>query len=410
MTALNPTIDSFGRDYLRLVLSIDRHIDGYIDAYYGPPELKAEVAAEPREEAAALRDQLERLSDEIPVDNETRHRYAEASLRAIDCTIRMLEGEEIDYLDEVRRIYDIRPVKVDESRFEQAQQTLDQLLPNDDNGLSLAGRLDRWREQFQLPAPEAVPLFEIIREEVRQRTRALIELPAGEAVEIRLTNNQPWSAYNWYLGNGRSLIEINTDMPLQLNHLLGLLAHEGYPGHHTEQSVKERLLYREKGYAEQAALLLHSPSAVIAEGIATTALEMIFPDDSDYDWNADVLFPAAGRQFASDIATQMRAVAEAAQTQRYVSGNAAILLHTGKLNADQALDYIITYGLSTPERAQKSLSFITHPLYRSYPFTYTVGYDLIAAAPDKRDTFLRLLTTQSLPSDLSGWKQHTEAK
>ena len=34
-------------DYLRLGLRLGRHIDGMVDAYYGPPELAAAVRAEP---------------------------------------------------------------------------------------------------------------------------------------------------------------------------------------------------------------------------------------------------------------------------------------------------------------------------------------------------------------------------
>ena len=86
---------------------------------------------------------------------------------------------------------------------------------------------------------------------------------------------------------------------------------------------------------------------------------------------------------------------------RYVSGNAAILYHTGRLNREQTIDYIQTYGLVSPERAAKSFSFLSHPLYRSYVFTYSVGYDLIHAAADPAAIFRRLLTEQVLPSQLA---------
>jgi hypothetical protein len=198
------------------------------------------------------------------------------------------------------------------------------------------------------------------------------------------------------------LIEFNTDIPLQAPSLIGLFAHEGYPGHHTEHMLKEMHLYRELGYAEQAAALLHSPTAVISEGIATMALEMIFPNDSHHEWNATTLFPAAG--IAADEATieTLRAASQAFAMMRYVSGNAAILHHTGQLDKEQTIDYIRAYGLSTPERAAQSYRFITHPLYRSYPFTYTSGYDLIKNAADPAATFRRLLTEQVLPSELAG--------
>ncbi len=242
--------------------------------------------------------------------------------------------------------------------------------------------------------------LELAREETWRRTAAFVELPADEGVEVRLTSGQPWSAYNWYLGGGRSLIEFNTDLPLNALNLLGTFAHEGYPGHHTEATLKEIELYQQRGYAEQAAMLLHSPAAVISEGIATTAVEIIFPNGSHHDWNAEVLLPAAGLPVEPGLADRLRRISTAADALCYVNGNAAILYHTGLINKAGAIDYMQTYGLTTPERAAKSVSFFTHPLFRAYIFTYSVGYDLITATADPVATFGRLLTEQVLPSEL----------
>lgn len=397
-----PTLDSFSRDYLRLVLEIHaHHIDGYVDAYYGPEAIKAEVEASPAKRPSELLADVEELQSRVPTADPARHAFLTAALRGIECTIRILNSETIDYLDEVQRIYDIRPGLIAESRFESAHRELDRLLPANEQGIDLGQRLQAWRKIYEITADHALPLLELARAETRRRTLDIVPLPDDESVAISLVNDQPWGAYNWYLGNGRSLIEFNTDIPLQANHLLGTFAHEGYPGHHTEHLLKEKELYQEKGYAEQAAMLLHSPTAVIAEGIATSALEMIFPGGEHHEWNVEVLFPAAGIVTTPDIIDQMRRVGKASSDLRYVSGNAAILYHTGKLNRDQTIDYIHTYGLVAPDRAAKSFSFISHPLYRSYIFTYSAGYDLIKATANPGATFRHLLTAQVLPSQLS---------
>lgn len=393
-------LDPFGRDYLRLTLEIDRHIDGYVDAYYGPADLRAAVSAAPPRSPSDLLADVAGLRERIPQDDPARAIYLAATLRAIGCTVRILAGETVDYLEEVYQIYDIRPQLVDEATFVAAHRALDGLLP-ESSGADLGERLALWRKRFEIDAAKALDLLELARAETRRRTAAFIALPEEEAVEIRLTSNQPWNAYNWYLGHGRSLIEFNTDIRLQAPALLGTFAHEGYPGHHTEGILKENELYRRRGYAEQAVALLHSPAAVISEGIATTALDMIFPDGSDQEWNVAVLFPAARLPVETGLAERLRRIGEASEALRYVSANAAILYHTGRLDQPDTIDYIRTYGLATPERAAKSFNFCTHPLYRSYPFTYTVGHDLIAAMPDAPATFRRLLTEQALPSQLA---------
>lgn len=398
-------IDPFGADYLRLVLEIHtHHIDGYVDAYYGPAEIKAKVESAapktPAELLAAARD----LQSRIPTADVARHAYLTATLRGIECTVRMLNGETVPYLDEVYALYDVRPQRVDEARFEAAHRALDRLLPGA-NGEALGARLQRWRQSFEVDAGRAMPLLDLARAETRRRTTAFVDLPDDESVEVTLVQGQPWSAYNWYLGHGRSLIEFNTDVPLQAPSLIGTFAHEGYPGHHTEALLTEQTLYHERGYAEQAAMLLHSPAAVIAEGIATTALEMIFPDGDrlgdQHEWNVEVMFPAAGIPTRPGLADELRAISAASDALRYVSGNAAILYNTGELSREQTIDYIRAYGLATADRAAKSFSFISHPLYRSYPFTYTAGYDLINGTADPAATFRRLLTSQHLPSQLN---------
>lgn len=399
---MNPHLDSFGLNYLNLVLEIHaHHIDGYVDAYYGPPALKAETeAAEPkttRQLLAAVQDLQQRIPDNDPA----RQEFLAAALRGIECTIRMLNGEKVDYLDEVYRLYDIRPQLVDETHFEAAHRQLDRLLPPGTNGNDLDHRLQSWRKRFEIDTEKALPLLERAHIETRRRTVDLIDLPNDKGVDIKLVTGQPWGAYNWYLGDGRSLIEFNTDMPLQAPGLIGTFAHEGYPGHHTEHLLKEKALYREKGYAEQAAMLLHSPAAVIAEGIATTALEMIYPPGDHHEWTAVEIFPAAGLTAGPDVADQLREIENAARPLRYINGNAAILYHTGQLNEAQTIEYIQTYALATSDRAAKSFNFISHPLYRSYIFTYSHGYDLIAATADPKATFLRLLTKQVLPSRLA---------
>ena len=393
-------LDPFSRSFLKLTLELNKHIDGYVDAYYGPDEIKAAVEAALKREPAALLDDVATLQADIPDDNPARQAYLTAVLRALACTVRQLiNGEQFDYLDEVNRLYDISPRPVDESRFMAARNELETLLPGSG---PISERLTARRKLYELEKEQILPLLELARAEARARTADLIDLAGDNGFDIKLVENQPWGAYNWYLGNGRSLIEFNTDIPVSALGLINTFAHEGYPGHHTEHILKERLLYREKGYGEQAVALLNSPAAVISEGIATTAVEILFPDGTHYDWTIDVILPAAGIE-TGETAEQLRRISQAAATLRYVNGNAAIHYHTDQFTKAQTIDYIQTYGLSTAARAAKSFSFLSHPLYGSYLFTYTTGYDLIVQATadgDKLPLFRRLLTEQILPSQL----------
>lgn len=396
---MDDTTDLFGEKYIALALGIDRHLPGYVDAYIGPAEARITAESAPAPKLGELWDDLRWLQDHVPDADPQRERFLSMTLRSIEGTLRLLQGEEMDYLDEVALLFDVHPQPVDEGVFLEAHTVLDRLLPGDD---SLAARMKVWRDHYELSPDRVLPSLELAREATRERTATLLALVPGEDLEIRLTNNHPWSAYNWYRGNAQSLIEVNTDVPVNALHVLVTMAHEGYPGHHTEAQLKERTLWQERGYAEQAVALLNSPAAVIAEGIATTAEEIIFPGESGHAWNQEVLLPAAGIS-PRETAAERAAIDRATKVLRYTMGNAAILYHTGKLDRDDTIDYIMTYALSTPQRAAQTFDFLSERLGRSYVFTYTEGYDLLekAAQGDRTSLFKRLLVEQVLPSELA---------
>jgi hypothetical protein len=391
-------LDEFSRNYLRLALEIDKHFEGYVDAFIGPEELKAAVQATPPKAPASLLDDLAWLQDNLPAGPPHRHRYLTGVLRAIECTVRMINGEEFDYFDEANRLFDIRPRLIPEDEFLAAHRELETILPGTGPP---AERMTNRRKKFEIETGQILRLLEPARVETRKRTAELVTLPDDEGVDIVLTSSQPWSAYNWYQGSGRSLIEFNTDIPTNALALLDTFAHEGYPGHHTEAVLKERLLYWEKGWGEHAVRLLNAPEAVIAEGIATTALEIIFPNDSSFEWANKHILPASGK-VPEPVELTIR-LDKFGNLLRHVMGNAAILYHTGRLNKKQIVDYYETYALVSRARAEKSFDFISDPLFRAYTFTYTSGYDLIAEAAkggDKKSIFLRLLTDGILPSEI----------
>ena len=80
---------------------------------------------------------------------------------------------------------------------------------------------------------------------------------------------------------------------------------------------------------------------------------------------------------------------------------AALMLHEDGRPEAEVLDFIRHYAPASEARARQSLRFISQPTFRAYIFTYSVGYDLIAATADPAATFRRLLTEQVLPSELT---------
>jgi hypothetical protein len=284
---------------------------------------------------------------------------------------------------------------VPEDLFDQAHARLDAALPGDG---PLYERRNLWRKQFDVPTDKLLPLLDKVADEVRSRTVREVPLPEGEAIELSLVSDKPWGGYNWYLGNMRSLIEINTDLPVSSLSLVDYLAHEGYPGHHTEHALREAVQYRERGQGEYAITILNSPESLIAEAIATTARKLIFPDNSDLEWAAEHIFPQLGIE--ADI-EQIAQVREASRDIGAVSGNASLLLNEDGRPTEEVIEYLVRWGLRRQEEAEHGIRFLSSPLSRVYVFTYYYGERLLEpllAGPDRFRVYHDIATNSVYPS------------
>ncbi len=206
--------------------------------------------------------------------------------------------------------------------------------------------------------------------EARRRTQAFVNLPAGEGIEMQTVSDQVFIGENWYLGNYRSRVELNTDLPTDLNGLMDFMCHECYPGHHTEFVLKEQRLFRERGYLEQAIFPIIGPQSVISEGIASSACEMIFTPEEAEQWLAEHMYPEAGIEPDSIDMAKLRKAMELLDYP--VWGNAAFLLHEGRSD-QEVVQYLIKYLMIPDEAALRFLEYLKVPFQEAYIFTYFYG-------------------------------------
>lgn len=383
---------SVPHEYVELGLRVGRHVDGLVDAYFGDPAVKERIDAEPLREPTTLAADALRLLDELDGDDQ-RARWLRGQLVGLETVARKLAGESFEFADEVERCYGVRPRRTPESQFEATHQAFDDLLPGDG---SLAERYQSWREGHTVPAGRLGAVLSEIVEELRRRTRALVGLPEDESYELELVSDEPWSAYNYYEGNLRSRIAVNTDVPMATHFLTELMAHELYPGHQTEHAWKEQLLYRDGGQTEAAILMIGTPESLIAEGIAGLAAETVLDDEDAFA--AEVL-ARHGIDHDAELARGVKAVR---RPLARVKDNTAMMIYEDGATEAEALEYLKRWALMSDRRAKQSLKFICDPIWRSYVTTYEDGYEFctrwVAGDPAR---FKRLLTEQLTPADLA---------
>ena len=410
--------------YLRLSLEAGTYEDGYIDAYYGPAELRAAAEAHPRT-LERLRGyflmmlplvdtQLEILvrgnAVSVPYSPYRRLRALRGNMVAAETRLRMIGGTRLSFADEARGLFGVEPQPLPLSHYDPILASLETLIPGDG---PLATRVDAFNERYTIPTDRLRPVFDAAIAECRRRTMQHIALPADESFTLEFVTDKPWSGYNYYQGNYRSLIQINTDLPIRISRAVDLGCHEGYPGHHVLNLMVESRLARGpadgapngKGWQEYLVNPLYSPTSVISEGSANYGIDLAFPGPERLAFERDTLYPLAGLDPAT--AEAYWRVQQATEALGGARLTIAKLYLDGEIDRARAVDLTQRYLLLSPARAEQSVAFTDH--YRSYVLNYGWGRDLVRSAieagnPDTATRWRRMesiLSEPTLPSDLA---------
>jgi hypothetical protein len=403
-------MDKVAEGYVKLVLALGQHDHDYVDAYYGPTAWKtaAETAKLGLDEIAARAHDLtaelgreRQSSDEI---QRLRLQYLEGQLSSLAARVRMLKGERLSFDDESRALYDAVAPTYPESHF---QEILDRLAKRFPGNEPLVSRYEAFRSAFVIPRTKLDPVFQRAIEACRERTRQHVALPETERFKIEYVTNKSWSGYNWYQGDYRSLIQVNTDLPIYIDRAIDLACHEGYPGHHVYNVLLEKNLVKDRGWIEYTVYPLFSPQSLIAEGTANFGIEVAFPGKDRVEFERTALFPLAGLDPAR--AADYYEVQGLVDQLAYAGNEAARRYLNKEIDAAQAIAWLERYALMPHDRAAQRVRFFDQ--YRSYVINYNLGKDLVrryiesrGGTPDKPakrwEEFERLLSSPRLPSGL----------
>ena len=232
--------------------------------------------------------------------------------------------------------------------------------------------------------------------------RAAYPLPETETITYEVVTDKPWSGFNYYLGDYKSTVAVNADLKQQMANLPRLVAHESYPGHHTEHCRKEAGLVARDGELEQTIFLVNTPQCLMAEGLADLALHAIVGPGWGR-WATDI-YADLGLRFDGERA---EAISEAVAGLADVRQDAALMLHDEHRDVDEVAEFLKRWLLVDDARARQSLRFLSSPLWRAYTSTYIEGYRLLRGWLDDRpagvtltERFGRLLDEPLIPSTL----------
>jgi len=359
-------------EYLLLGLRFDRLEPGFVDAYTGDPALRTQVENETAPRPADLRLRCRELLTELDSTDLSHERvgFLRAQLTGLECSARVMSGEPVGFVDEVAAYFDVQIDLGDEQRYAAAQSELDALLPG---SAPLAQRYSDYRRADECPADQLAEVVHAFSSQLRDHVRGEYELAPTETVNYDIVTDQPWSGFNYYRGDFHSDVAINADLPHRLTQLPHLVAHESYPGHHTEHCRKEVRLVAGQQHREHTVFLVNTPECLMAEGLADLGISVTVGER----WGAwaEEILRDLGFSVDGELAER---VARAAAPLTDVRQDAAILLHDRGRGEEYVLQYLQRWTLVSPERAQQSLRFLTHPLWRAYTSTYVEGHRLLS--------------------------------
>jgi len=400
--------------YVRLVLAVGQHDADYVDAYYGPPDWRtqAEAAKLALPEIATRAEALDRdlTAAAIPSSKDDtelwrlRKQYLERQLASLRARVAMLQGKRLTFDQESQSLYDATAPHHTEQEFAGILAKIDARLPGEG---PIVKRYEAFKEAFVIPRDRLAPVFDAAIRACRDRTRQYIDLPAGESFTVEYVTGKSWGGYNWYQGNYRSLIQVNTDLPIYIERAIDLACHEGYPGHHVYNALIEKHLVRGRGWVEFTVYPLFSPQSLIAEGTANYGIEVAFTKESRMQFERDVLFPLAG--LSTSRVVEYYEVADLVDQLSYAGNEAARRYLDGTIDAKGAAEWLERFAMTPRARAEQRVKFFDQ--YRSYVINYNLGKDLVRAFVERRakmDTapkrkwteFAALLSSPRLPSGL----------
>ena len=401
-------LDRIAFDFVRMTLEAGEREPGYVDAYYGPREWQdaAKLAPRPvsvlRKEADRLQMLLAKVPDkDLAPDQRRRKLFMRGQLKAAQTRLAMIAGDTLSFEDEAEGLFGVRPVLKPLKSYDPILARLEKIVPGEGD---LAARVDAFQNRYVIPTDKVDAVMKAGIAACKAKTEQHMKLPPGERFDLEFVTKKPWSGYNWYKGDAKSLIQINTDLPIYISRALDLGCHEGYPGHHVLNAMLEQKLTKEKGWVEFSVYPLYSPQSFIAEGSANFGIELAFPGKAKTAFERDQLYPLAGLDPKTAEAFDALQQAKAALSS---SGNTVAALYlSGKMTKEQAVQALMKYSLYSRGGAEKRVSFIE--TYRSYVINYNIGQDMVrdyvlrAGKTDEArwKAMERLLREPTTPADL----------
>lgn len=393
-------LDDFTKSYIKLGLRINKHINGYVEHYYGPPEIKKAIDAEEIVSPRNLLQDCKNIMDQIKNQgfDEKRYRFLEKTLVAIKTILRKLNGDKMPYLKQVENLFDFTPLLIKNDFFYDLASQAEEIYKGKG---TLSDRIKTYALRRMVSSNKIKSLMGEAINIAKNRTKELFPnlLLFKEKILLNEVKDKSWSMYNTYLGNYTSRMDINISKIHYWTSLLNLACHEGYPGHHMESAVRDHLLFRKKGYFETSILMIYTPEMVIYEGMGELAERILFNPWESCKILLEKFCPNRNIEDEIEILIKQNEVRSGFKGFSY---NLAYYKYVKGWNDNELIKYSREFKVIPESSIKTMLRFISDEIWAPYVPVYQ-GEKLIIKKfgnDPSPNQFKELMVKQTLPSDL----------
>ena len=289
-----PTFDDIAEGYVRTSLKLAQHDPSLVEDWRGP----ASWRPGPRVPVAELLNEIVDLDRQLAIARSdissaqeyVRGQYLAAQVAALRFAAERQLGRAASIDDQARDEFAITLPPLDHAAIARAHDALGRLIPG---ALPLAARLDALRKDTIVPRDRRGLVVGRALEACREATAAVIELPQDERVRGVFSGGLEWDAFARYTGNHVTDLDINDEVTLDLSRAFRIACHEGYPGHHVQYLLIERL-DEQRRWPELLLVPGFGPHLLLVEGAAEVGADLALPAARREVLYRDRLFPAAG--------------------------------------------------------------------------------------------------------------------
>jgi hypothetical protein len=387
-----PVADDPVRKYLGLALELGERDPDSLDFYVGAdPELE-KLRANP-EALDGIRNSARALSTQVrnlplsPSFDARRKATLLAQIDAIALRTEELRGDNRPFNEESRILFGVvAPPDNDARSRARVRAQLAHLLSNEKDPAAAYARFDA---EFVV-RPDRVPaVMAAALRQCRALTLQHMAMPPGEHVDVKYVYLKPWSAFSHYMGDAHSVIEVNMDFPLTVDRIVNLACHEGYPGHHVFNTMRDFSLVRGEHLDEFRVQTTFSPQSYVSEAAASYAPSLVLSDAERLHIERDLLLPIAGlkgldcqRYLEVQRLIDSLHTAEPSIARDYLDGRLEFVRAADALERETMMQHGETILLYLNE-------------YRTYMLSYTLGVDTVKA-----------LVEAGHPTDAERWQRY----